>query len=85
MDSADRAKFSQALEDRSVTQPCPRCGNHRFSVLGMSNLKVVGGGAGLLSAFLERDVPTVVVVCNNCGFLSNHAAAVLSGEVGGGR
>ena len=70
-------KINAILTERKAVLPCPRCGNTYFSLLhGFVSLPVqnptaenaVNGGPA---------IPCVVTVCNNCGFLSNHALGVL--------
>ena len=56
--------------------PCPMCGNKSFSFVDgyfrnsvqddMQNL-VIGG----------KNIPTVAIVCQNCGFVSQHAIGIL--------
>lgn len=74
MDLNRRESLSQQLQAKGVTLPCPRCGHLRFSVIGEAVLQIASGG-GLLG--FPRDVPAVVLGCNNCGYLTHHAIAVV--------
>ena len=64
-----------ALTAKSVTAPCSKCGNPHWEVVGESyisinedpNVFVVGGPV----------IPTVLVACNRCGFLTQHAQGPL--------
>lgn len=72
----EKEKIIKALEERSVNLPCPRCGNQQFSV-----------AEGYFSQSLQKDLggvilggptlPSVVIVCTRCGFLSQHALGAL--------
>ena len=71
-----KQRIIKALEDRGAKLPCPRCGNNSFVLLDgyfnqtmQSELKgiVIGGPS----------VPSVVVACNRCGYLSQHALGAL--------
>jgi predicted RNA-binding Zn-ribbon protein involved in translation (DUF1610 family) len=78
--SEETAKQIQAiLEERGVKSACPRCGSKEFAVivegylanlLQPSNLKGVTSVQG-------PNVPSVALVCKNCGFISQHALGVL--------
>ena len=71
-----KQEIIKALEERGAKLPCPRCGNQSFTLIGgyfnqtiQTDLKgmVLGGPS----------VPSVVVVCNRCGYLSQHALGAL--------
>lgn len=66
-----------ALEERGAVLPCSRCGNQSFSVMEgyfapslQKNLNegIILGGPTL---------PSVAVMCNRCGAITTHAAAIL--------
>jgi len=77
MNSQERNKIIQALENHGARLPCPRCGNNNFSLIDgyfnhsfqpqISNNVIIGGPS----------IPSVAVVCNRCGFLSYHAVGAL--------
>ena len=71
-----RREIIDILDQRGATQPCPRCGNQEFTLIdGYFNQPIqsdlssyaIGGPA----------VPSVVVACNRCGYLSQHALGPL--------
>ena len=59
-----------ALERVGATQPCERCGHPTLEVCGESGLP-------LLSSQRNASIPTVVLACQRCGFIVEHAAMVL--------
>lgn len=74
-DRYDRIKTT--LESKKVNKPCPRCGATSFSIAGESEISVKKEGDGLLSVETKMSIPTVVVICDNCGFISHHAKVAL--------
>lgn len=79
----DQDLIVKTLTDRGAIRPCPRCGRPDFSL-----------APGLFSHPLQykvsslnlggQNIPVAVVVCNNCGYLSEHALGTLGllGKVG---
>lgn len=71
-----RQDIAEALSERGVTLPCPRCGDDTWTILD-----------AYISHSLTRDagqfviggpvLPTVGVMCGKCGFLAEHAAVAL--------
>jgi len=86
----DRNKLNEiitALNRKNVSQPCPRCAAKNFSVVGESEISVTqppSQAGGMVSlASLGRNIPTkttmpiIIVTCDNCGYISQHAVAAL--------
>jgi predicted RNA-binding Zn-ribbon protein involved in translation (DUF1610 family) len=69
-----------ALTEKGVDKPCPRCGHSKFSVVGETNILLqenpnvfsIGGPS----------VPTVIVACDSCGYITQHATMVLAPNKG---
>jgi predicted nucleic-acid-binding Zn-ribbon protein len=66
----------EILNKRGAVKPCPRCGHKEFTLANayfnqilQDNLKkiVIGGPT----------VPCAVVICQNCGFMSQHSLGYL--------
>jgi hypothetical protein len=77
MNENDYKKIVKILnEERHVNLPCPRCNNKHFTLVNgyfthtlqstQNELKIGG-----------TTIPTVITVCSNCGFISQHAVGVL--------
>jgi hypothetical protein len=75
MDARRRDMLVNLLRNKGVSLPCPRCGHLHYSMIGESILQVSAGG-GLLGEFTQ-DLPTVVLGCVNCGFITHHAISAL--------
>lgn len=65
-----------ALQQRIPQVECPMCHNHTFSIIDGYMLDnpqesldsyAIGG----------KFIPSVAIVCNNCGFISRHAMGTL--------
>ncbi len=85
-----KQKIVEALRERGAFRSCPRCGNNGFTLLdGYSNQQVQADiGVTVLGG---PSIPTIVVVCNRCGWLAQHALGFLgllrseTGAAGGGQ
>jgi hypothetical protein len=76
MSFPSKEEIIKSLVERGATQPCPRCGNNKFTVVegffanpiqkDLKNL-VLGG----------ESIPTVVTACTKCGYVALHAMGVL--------
>jgi hypothetical protein len=76
--TAQKEEISRALEGVGATLPCGRCGNKQFSLLDGFFSHPVQSGPNLVLG--GTTVPVVVTVCTRCGFISQHAAALLNLE-----
>lgn len=71
-----KEKIIAKLEERGATLPCPRCGNQTFSVIdGFFNQTIQATLDGFVLG--GPSVPTAIIACNHCGYLSQHAIGVL--------
>jgi ribosomal protein S27AE len=70
------AKIVKMLQERGVSTKCPRCGNNTWTLMPgffilpfQKDVKgyVIGGPT----------VPAIAVICNKCGYISQHSAGVL--------
>jgi predicted nucleic-acid-binding Zn-ribbon protein len=76
LEEQDKQKIIKALQDRGATRPCPRCGNSNFTLIdGYFNQTIQTELKGMVIG--GPSVPSVVVACNRCGYLSQHALGVL--------
>ena len=72
----EKQKIIRALEERGAILPCPRCGNNSFTLLdGYFNQTLQTELKGIVLG--GPSVPSVVVACNRCGYLSQHALGAL--------
>ena len=77
MTAEEKQKIIDALSRKGAIHVCPRCGEKEFTLLeGYFNQiiqQTITGGMIMNGP----SVPSVVVVCNNCGYMSQHAIGVL--------
>jgi predicted RNA-binding Zn-ribbon protein involved in translation (DUF1610 family) len=69
-------EIAQKLSKKIVKIQCPMCGHNKFiltdgyfnhSVQANTNHISIGGPS----------VPTIAIICSNCGFVSQHAIGIL--------
>jgi len=71
-----KQEIIKAIEERGANLPCPRCGNNSFTLLdGYFNQTIQTDLKGMVLG--GPSVPSVVVACNRCGYLSQHALGTL--------
>ena len=70
MTTARQATIITTLERIGATLPCERCGHPTLEVCGESNIP-------LLPPKRNAVIPTVVLACQRCGFIVEHAAMPL--------
>jgi ribosomal protein S27AE len=76
LSEARKQQIIDALREHGAERPCPRCGNVDFLLIDgyfhrgvQSRLdRIEVGGQG---------VPTIALVCNQCGFIAEHALGAL--------
>ena len=72
---AERQRIINALTERGATRPCSRCGNPRFALLDGYFSELLGDGLNF--NFGGPVVPSVVLACEKCGYIVQHALGVL--------
>jgi hypothetical protein len=73
---ASQDKIIKVLTERGASLPCPRCGNDDFTLLdGYFNEFIQDEPRGVVLG--GRTIPSVIIACKRCGFLSQHALGIL--------
>lgn len=66
----------EILNKKLGDSPCPMCGNKNFSFVdGYIRNSVQDDTQSLIIG--GKNIPTVAIVCQNCGFVSQHAIGML--------
>jgi uncharacterized Zn finger protein len=81
MDQNRLNELVKALTAKGVNKPCPRCGNIKFSVVGETNIPLQDDPN--VFAIGGPSIPTVIVACDSCGYITQHATMVLAPTKGG--
>jgi hypothetical protein len=68
-------KIIAALNSKGATKSCPRCGHLHFNVLAETTIPV--NNDPTVFAITSDLIPTAIVACSNCGFLTQHALGAL--------
>jgi len=68
-------KIIEVLNELGAVRPCPRCENDSFALLDNiynqpPRLRPIGSHNG-------PKIPSIVVICDRCGFISQHALFIL--------
>lgn len=72
-----KQKIVQKLTEKGVKTNCPMCGKTHFIIAdGYFNNPMQSGFQGGL-VLGGPSIPTIAIVCSNCGFTSQHALGVL--------
>lgn len=68
------------LQDKGATSPCPACGHEDFTLVdGDFNQEFIAWGEsplgplGVRPAPIRRSLNYIVLVCDNCGYIRQHA------------
>jgi predicted nucleic-acid-binding Zn-ribbon protein len=64
-------RILDALDDKRVDQPCPRCLYTRFDLVTQTRMPITSWPLS------ESGLPVAVVACRRCGFVSFHALGPL--------
>jgi hypothetical protein len=75
MDQKRLDDIVNALTEKGVNRPCSRCGNPRFSVVGETLISLQDDPS--VFSIGGPSVPAVVVACDKCGYITQHAIAPL--------
>ena len=77
MSADEKQKIITALQNRQALLPCPRCHKQKFTLLdGYFNQTIQQNiNTGLIIG--GPSVPSAIIVCENCGYMSQHALGVL--------
>ena len=76
LDNEQKKKLSEELQKRKHNLTCPMCQNKNFIMAdGYFNNNMQGDLGGI--SLGGPSIPTIAIICNNCGFVSQHALGVL--------
>lgn len=76
MTQEEREKIFKALETRQVRAICPICKIGRLTLVNGYFKKVLSDDYKS-PVIGGRYLPSIILICNNCGFVSQHALGAL--------
>ena len=77
MTEDDKKKVVDKLNERGVHPVCPMCGNKNFSLAEGYFNNILQGSIQSALVLGGPSVPTIAIICTNCGFTSQHALGAL--------
>ena len=69
-------KILEELKKRGVSKTCPMCGNPHFTIAPAYFVNLLQTSVGNLTLG-GKSIPSIPIICTNCGFISQHAIGVL--------
>ena len=75
MDKERQEEIINLLTSKGVIQPCPRCRNPQFELIGETAIEL-----NLLSEPFwssHPKMPVIILACKNCGYITYHAEGIL--------
>lgn len=86
MDDKEKDRIIKRFMELAPAPSCPMCHGQEFTILDRYPVNPVVDDYRKPSAIIGRSIPTVAIICNHCGFISQHAMGFmglmdLSGEV----
>ena len=75
MDKQRQEEIIKILNSKDAIQPCPRCHNPQFELVGESAIQLSPQSSG--SPFGPPIIPVILIACKNCGYITHHAERIL--------
>jgi predicted nucleic-acid-binding Zn-ribbon protein len=72
MDKKRQEEIIKLLNPKGVNEPCPRCRNPQFELVGESTMQL-----NQETPIGPPIIPVILVACKNCGYITSHAERVL--------
>lgn len=77
MNDKEKKEIISALEKKGATYPCPACNKKEFTLLNGYFHDTIEEGVSSYGDFYNAFIPSIVMICNNCGYIRNHAVGSL--------
>jgi hypothetical protein len=73
----DKKKIIAKLAEKKIVVSCPMCSNKNFTIADgyFVNVLQMNPQGGLLLG--GPSIPTIAIICMQCGFISQHALGIL--------
>lgn len=80
MKKKDKKKYVGILKNVGCRNDCPMCKGKEWVVSGYSGIAVNERIKDVFKYLNGKHIRHIILVCNNCGFMSNHATEILEEE-----
>jgi predicted nucleic-acid-binding Zn-ribbon protein len=77
MEKNRQEEVISALKEKGATQPCPRCNNLEFEILGETKIELYTPPLVPPFPVVRSQVPVVLISCKRCGYIAHHSKGVL--------
>ena len=77
METQRQGEWIKLLTEKGAIQPCPRCTNPQFELIGEAFLEMIIEKPSGFSPSNILPIPVIVVACKRCGYITQHAQRVL--------
>jgi hypothetical protein len=77
VDKARQEEIIQVLKAKGVDKSCPRYGNEKFELIGETGVQLQENPNPLRWIIMGPVVPVILIACNKCGYLTQHAQGLL--------
>jgi predicted nucleic-acid-binding Zn-ribbon protein len=75
MDKQRQEEIIKILTSKGAIQPCPRCANPQFELVGEAIIQLNMAIGPHLSG--HPQIPVILVACKRCGYIAQHTKKVL--------
>ena len=84
MDLFRKNELITLLTEKGATEPCPRCKNPQFELLGELSIPFEEEDRGPFRPPIPKAsaIPVIILACNNCGYITYHAEGILNPKHG---
>lgn len=76
MDKERQEEIIKLLTAKGAIQPCPRCSNAQFELIGETSIPVGKEQKSLLATSIPK-MPVLILACNHCGYVAYHAEGIV--------
>lgn len=82
----DWDEVGNKLKDKGALKPCPRCGQSKFHYAGTSDIPLDTPTTNTYRSAVPQalprpsSIPTIIISCDNCGYLMQHSIGILLSE-----
>lgn len=71
--------LTQRIRANGRSEACPMCGNEKFLMVDACLVNVLQPDVKSVT-LTGASIPTLAIICDNCGYLSQHAVGALGGR-----